>query len=326
MAKVVITQSVPQALLDPWRGVLGSAHQIEVSDSLDTAAFARSAQDAAALINLWHPVDAALLRLAPQARFIQQLSVGYDHLDLAALAQAGVLLANTPGGNTNGVAEHTILLMLSLLKRFPQAEQAARANFWATGMLQRAGIGDLSTATIGLIGFGTIGRAVAERLRPFGPRLLYTARHQADAATEARLGVHYTALPELLASASIISLHLPLSEQTRRLLGEREFAQMRPGALLVNTSRGSLLDEQALRQALAQGTLAGAALDVLEHEADGGNPFTDLPQVIVTPHIAGISQASVAQITKMGISNIARFLRGETPEYLVALPAREPGE
>jgi phosphoglycerate dehydrogenase-like enzyme len=320
MAKVVITQSVPPALLDQWRGVLGAEHQIEVSDSLDRAAFAHSASDAAALINLWHRVDAALLRLAPQVRFIQQLSVGYDHLDLAALAQAGVLLANTPGGNTSAVAEHTILLMLSLLKRFPQAEQAARANAWSTGAMQRASIGDLSTATVGLIGFGTIGRAVAERLRPFGPRLLYTARRQADADTEARLGAQYTSLPELLASASIISLHLPLSEQTRHLLGAPEFAQMRPGALLVNTARGSLIDEQALRQALTQGTLAGAALDVLEREEDGGNPFTDLPQVIVTPHIAGISQASVAQITRMGITNIARFLRGEPPEHLVALP------
>ena len=317
MAKVVITQAVPQALLDQWRSVLGPEHELEVSNSLDRAAFARSAHDALVLINLWQRVDAALLELAPQARFIQQLSVGYDHLDLGALARAGVQLAHTPGGNTTAVAEHTLLLMLSLLKRFQQAEQATRANTWPTGALQRAGIGDLATATVGLIGFGAIGQAVAERLRPFGPRLLYTARNQLDAATEARLGVSYTSLPELLAAASIISLHVPLSEQTHHLLGEGAFAQMRPGALLVNTARGSLIDEQALRQALTQGTLAGAALDVLEHEADGGNPFTDLPQVLVTPHIAGISRASVAQITHMGISNVARFLRGETPAYLV---------
>jgi glyoxylate reductase len=317
MAKVVITQPVPQALLDQWRSVLGPAHQLEVSNSLDVAAFARSARDAVVLINLWQRIDASLLAMVPQVRFIQQLSVGYDHLDLAALERAGVLLAHTPGGNTNAVAEHTILLMLSLLKRFVQAEQATRANTWPTGALQRAGIGDLATATVGLIGFGTIGRAVAERLRPFGPRLLYTTRHQVDAATEERLGASYTSLPELLASASLISLHVPLNEQTHHLLGTQAFALMRPGALLVNTARGRLIDEQALRQALTQGTLAGAALDVLEHEVDGGNPFTDLPQVLVTPHIAGISQASVAQITHMGISNVARFLRGEVPAYLV---------
>lgn len=317
MAKVVITQPVPQALLDQWRSVVGPAHQLEVSNSLDVAAFARSAHDAVALINLWQRVDAALLEVVPQVRFIQQLSVGYDHLDVAALERAGVLLAHTPGGNTNAVAEHTVLLMLSLLKRFVQAEQATRANTWPTGTLQRAGIGDLATATVGLVGFGAIGRAVAERLRPFGPRLLYTARHQINPAIEERLGASYMSLPELLASASLISLHVPLTEQTHHLLGTQAFALMRPGALLVNTARGRLIDEQALRQALTQGTLAGAALDVLEHEIDGGNPFTDLPQVLVTPHIAGISQASVAQIANMGIGNIARFLRGETPAYLV---------
>jgi len=325
MAKVIITQPLPPALLEQWRGVLGPAHQIEVSNSADLAGFAQSTADAAALINLWQGVDTALLQVVPQVRFIQQLSVGYDHLDLAAIAQAGVLLANTPGGNTTGVAEHTILLMLALLKRFPQAEQAARANTWATFTLQQAGLGDLATATVGLIGFGTIGRAVAERLRPFGPRLLYTARHRADAATETRLGAQYVSLSELLASASIISLHLPLDGQTRHLLGQQEFAAMRPGALLVNTARGALIDEQALRQAITDGRLAGAALDVLEQEVDGGNPFTDLPQVIVTPHIAGISRASVAQITQMGINNIARFLRGESPEHLVALPS-SPGD
>lgn len=317
MAKVVITQSVPQALLDQWRSALGPAHQLEVSNSLDVAAFARGAHDAVALINLWQRVDASLLEVVPQVRFIQQLSVGYDHLDVAALERAGVLLAHTPGGNTNAVAEHTILLMLSLLKRFVQAEQATRANTWPTGALQRAGIGDLATATVGLVGFGAIGQAVAERLRPFGPRLLYAARHRVDAATEERLGVSYTSLPELLSSASLISLHVPLTEQTHHLLGTQAFALMRPGTLLVNTARGRLIDEQALRQALTQGTLAGAALDVLEHEIDEGNPFTDLPQVLVTPHIAGISQASVAQITSMGIGNVARFLRGETPAYLV---------
>ncbi|HEX6779322.1 MAG TPA: NAD(P)-dependent oxidoreductase [Ktedonobacterales bacterium] len=317
MAKVVVTQPVPQALLDQWRGTLGPAHQIEVSNSLDAAAFARCAHDAVALINLWQRVDAALLQLVPQVRFIQQLSVGYDHLDLAALAQANVRLAHTPGGNTNAVAEHTVLLILSLLKRFVPAEQATRANTWPTGAMQRAGIGDLATATVGLVGLGRIGQAVAERLRLFGSRLLYTAQHQADAATEARLGVSYTSFPELLAAASIISLHVPLSEQTHHLLGARAFAQMRPGVLLVNTARGRLIDEQALRQALTQGIVAGAALDVLEREADGGNPFTDLPQVLVTPHIAGISQDSVAQITHMGISNVDRFLRGETPAYLV---------
>ncbi len=317
MAKVVITQPIPQPTLEQWRATLGLTHELAMVTTLDETEFAHHAQDAEVLMNLYRKLDAALLRLAPRVRFIQQFSVGYDHLDLAAIARAGILLANTPGANTEAVAEHTILLMLSLLKRFRQAEQSTRANKWETLPLLSAGIGDLATATVGLIGFGAIGRAVAARLRPFGPRILYTAPRRADQPTEEQLGVHYTTLPELLATASIISLHLPLNDQTRHLIGEREFAQMRPGALLINTSRGAIIDEQALLQALKRGTPGGAALDVLQQEREGGNPFTDLPNVIVTPHIAGVSQTALERVIHMGLTNVARFLKGEQPQHLV---------
>jgi len=142
-----------------------------------------------------------------------------------------------------------------------------------------------------------------------------------DPAAEQQFGVRYASLDDLLASSAIVSLHLPLTEATRGLIGEAELAKMPTGAFLVNTSRGELLDEAALRRAIVSGKLGGAGLDVLCNERPGGNPFTDLPQVIVTPHMAGGSRAAVERALQMAIANIARFLQGESPLDLIPMPS-----
>jgi D-3-phosphoglycerate dehydrogenase len=146
----------------------------------------------------------------------------------------------------------------------------------------------------------------------------YTARRRADAARESALGVAYATLPDLLSSSSIVSLHLPLSPDTRGLIGAAELAMMPAGSYLLNTSRGELVDKRALREAILSGHLAGAGLDVLEHESAGGNPFTDLPQVIITPHVAGATRGSTAQIIRMAVANVVRFLTGQPPLHLVS--------
>ncbi len=187
--------------------------------------------------------------------------------------------------------------------------------------LFQAGLGDLASTTVGLVGFGSIGRAVAQRLAPFGSRLQYTASHAVDPTTEQQFGVRYASLEDLLATSTIVSLHVPLTGATRGLIGEAELAKMPAGAFLVNTSRGEVLDESALRHAIESGKLGGAALDVLYNEGPGGNPFADLPQVIVTPHIAGGSRAAVERALQMALANVARFLRGEPPLDLVPMPS-----
>jgi phosphoglycerate dehydrogenase-like enzyme len=177
----------------------------------------------------------------------------------------------------------------------------------------QAGLGDIQGSTLGLIGLGSIGMAVAERLVAFGPRLLYTQRRRAAPDLEARLSVQYAGLEELLAASDIASVHVPLTESTRGLIGEPELARMRPGALLINTSRGEVVDEPALRRALESGRLGGAALDVLVDERDGGNPFADLPHVIVTPHVGGPSRAGTRRMIEESVANIKRYLAGEMP-------------
>ncbi len=151
--------------------------------------------------------------------------------------------------------------------------------------------------------------------------MLYTARHAVDAAVEQQYGVRYASLDDLLSSSTIVSLHLPLTEASRGLIGEAELAKMQQGAFLVNTSRGEMLDETALRRALVSGKLGGAALDVLVNESPGGNPFADLPQVIVTPHIAGASRAGVERALQMAMANMARFLRGEPLLDVIPVPS-----
>ncbi len=317
MPKVLLTEPIPHPLAQRLQALLPTDVDFDMVPTLEDADFAAHAADADVLLVLHRKIDASTLALAPRVRFVQRAGIGYDNLDIAALATAGVPVAYTPGANAAGVAEHTILLMLALLKRLTSAEQATRMGRWATNDLVQAGISDLAGATIGLVGLGNIGQAVAARLAGFGAELLYTSRHPVDHSTEARLSVTYRPLPALLAAAPIVSLHLPLTGESRGLIGEAQLAQMRPGALLINTSRGGIVDEGALLRSLASGHLGGAGLDVLEHEGNDHNPFANRADVIVTPHIAGASRASVQCIMQLAVANVVRFLAGQTPIDLV---------
>ena len=318
MSKLLITIPLPAAMGDSIKSLLPAGLEFDMVSSMEEEEFARRAAEADILfVPPIRKVDAKLLSLAPKVRFIQNLGVGYDNIDLKAISAAGVLASNAPGSNAIAVAEHTVLFILALMKHFSEAEHSTRAGQWNNLQLIQAGIIELAQATVGLVGLGAIGRATAERLQGFGPRLLYFARHRADPETEARLKLNYVTLPELLAEANFVSLHLSLNDETYHFMGEKELAQMRPRAFLVNTARGELVDESALRRAIESGHLGGAALDVLVHEAPGGNPFGDLPQVIVTPHIAGFSQATAGRVMQMALANVGRYLKGETPLHLI---------
>ena len=321
MPKVLLIDPIPPPLVERFRLMFPAGADLDIVPGYSEEDLARHAAETEILLVVQRKVDARLLSFVPRVRFVQRVGVGYDNLDLEALQATGIVAAYTPGANAVAVAEHTILLMLALLKRFAAAESATRQGGWPTVELFQAGIGELANTTVGLVGFGNIGRALAQRLAPFESRLLYTARHAVDPATEQQFGVRYASLDDLLASSTIVSLHLPLTGATRGLIGEAELAKMPAGAFLVNTSRGELLDEAALRLAIVSGKLGGAALDVLYNERPGGNPFADLPQVIVTPHVAGGSRAAIERALQMAMANVARFLRGESPLDLIPMPS-----
>ncbi len=321
MPRILLIDPLPPPLVERMRPMFPVDADLDIVSTLSEEELARHATETEILLDINRKVDAHLLSILPRVRFIQRVGVGYDNLDLEALKAAGVVAAYTPGANAVAVAEHTILLMLALLKRFPAAESATRQGGWPTMELFQAGLGELANTTVGLVGFGSIGRAVALRLAPFGSRLLYTARHAVDPATEQQFGVRYVSLNDLLTSSMIVSLHVPLTEATRKLIGEAEMSKMPLGSFLINTSRGEVIDEAALHRAIQGGKLAGAALDVLYNEGPGGNSFADLPQVIVTPHMAGGSRAAVERAIQMALANIARYLRGEPLLDLVPMPS-----
>jgi phosphoglycerate dehydrogenase-like enzyme len=316
MPKVLLIDPALAVATDRFRQILPASVEISATTSFDDDELARLAADADILVNARRRIDADMLGKAPRVSFIQLIGIGYDTVDLAAVASAGITVAYNPGVNATGVAEQTLMLMLALVKRLPWSEQASRAGQFATAELIGAGIDDLTGATVGLIGMGDIGTAVAERLIPFGPRIVYSTRRR-PSSEETRLGATWLPLAELLHESNIVSLHLPLTPETYHLLGDGELAAMPKGSYLINTARGGLVDEVALRQAVVREHLRGAALDVLEHETDGRNPFADLPAVIVTPHLGGGSRGSVSRMVERSAANISRFLAGEPVQDVI---------
>jgi phosphoglycerate dehydrogenase-like enzyme len=262
------------------------------------------------------PFDAAVLDGAgARLRVIARVGVGTDSIDLAAAARHDVAVCTTPGANTASSADHTLALMLAAIRRVPQHDRAVRAGEWlrtgsATGW-------ELARATVGLIGYGAIGREVHRRLAGFGARVLVHDPYLADAA-----GIERVGLERLLDASDVVSLHLPLTEDTRGLLDRARLARLRPHAVLVNTARGGLVDEAALADALERGTLRAAALDVLEHEPPDSARLLTLDSVIVTPHVAGLSEPSIREMTRRATDAVLAVLDGERPAGLVTAANR----
>jgi len=287
--------------------------------SFDDAEFARLAGDATILVNARRVVDAETLRMAPGVRMIQMIGAGIDPIDLDAAEAAGVAVAFNPGVNTIGAAEHTVMLMLALLKGLQASEMQTRDGTFAPGPMIARGIDDLADATVGLIGMGRIAQAVIQRLAPFGPDIVYHNRRPVPEVEDSH-GARWLPLDELLRVATIVTLHVPLTPETRGLIGTAELASMPRGAYLINAGRGGLVDEAALRDAIEQGHLAGAAIDVIENESEGVNRFADLPQVIVTPHLGGASRNSMRNTVDRCTANIRRFIAGEALADQVTAP------
>lgn len=318
--KLVLADYLPAFVGDQLRALLPDGVAFQSVQAQTDAELARCARDADVLLTVRAKVDVRTLALTPGVKFIQQMGTGYDNLDLAAIEAAGIAAANNPGFNASTVAEHTIMLMLVLLRRFAAAYEATRNGVFPNAAVVGANqpyMRELGDETVGLIGFGTIGQAVAERLAGFKPQVLYYARHQVNSETEARLCSRYAPLDELLANSGIVSLHLPSNTETRHMIGTAELAQMQPGALLINTSRGELIDESALRAAIVAGHVGGAGLDVVEAELTEVHPFGDLLQVIVTPHAAGVSRSSFPRMLRQTVENIDRYVKGEPVHNLL---------
>lgn len=269
-------------------------------------------------------VDARLIDSLPSLRLICSEGVAYNGIDCAAAAKRGVYVTNNAGGNASAVAEQAILLMLGLLRNVVAGDAAVRAGqqIQAKQAVFAHGEEDLGDQTVGIVGLGAIGQALAVRLRAFGCRVLYTSRHRKERA-ETELGVEWRALDQLLAESDIVSLNCAVAPETRGMADDAFFAAMRPDAYLVNTARGDLVNNEALVRALESGHLAGAGLDTVAPEpvlAD--NPLLHLSpeaarRVLFSPHVGGISTGSMRRMQQHMWANVRAIERGERPTCVV---------
>jgi len=257
---------------------------------------------------LWHvlkPCTAAMIAAAPRLRLIQKIGVGINTIDLDAARARNIPVCNMPGTNSRAVAELGIGLMLGVVKRLTRFDAGLRGGVWSDPMLQD-GIGELGGRTVGLVGYGSIPRLIAPILAAFGCRILYTARRDVpDALGERR------SLDALLADSDIVSLHVPLTPDTERMIDAAALARMKPDAILINTARGGLVDQPALIEALRTGRLGGAGLDVFATEpAAVDDPLFGLPNVVVTPHVAWITTGTFDRSFTIAAENCRRVAAG----------------
>jgi len=230
---------------------------------------------------------------------------GTDNVDLDACRRRGITVGHTPGVNAHAVAEHTLALMLALTRRIPSLDREVRSGQWPRGLLVQ-----LEGKTLGVVGLGAIGRRVASLAAPFGMNLL-AATWGEDAGRAAAVGARHVPIETLLQQSDIVSLHLRLSAETEAVINRARLALMKPGAFLLNTARGRLVDREALVDTLRHGHLAGAALDVFHEEPISANdPLLALPNVILTPHNAGMTQEVIDVGLLQTVENVRRFLQG----------------
>ena len=270
-------------------------------------------------------VTAELIGQMPALRLIQCDGVGCDRIDLEAARRRGIFVCNNAGCNADTVAELSVTLMSMLLHRTLWGDRMMKAGLHeqAIHSLEVDVPPDLSVSAVGLVGLGHIAKATARRLRVNGSRVFYYARHRRPPEEEEELGVSYLPLLALAERCDIISLHLPATAESRHLLDRAFFAHVKPGAFLVNTARGAVVDDEALCEAVRNGRLAGAALDAYEPEPAGaGHPLVRLAaefpdRIILCPHQGGVSQASFRRAVQMVYENLDRLLAGDRPERVV---------
>ncbi|MDF3059951.1 MAG: hypothetical protein K0S06_60 [Microvirga sp.] len=320
MKRVLYNSCGDEALYAMIREAAAGRCEVVGLASDDDAERIERLRQADAVVVASKPLTRRLIEAGERLAFVHHQGVGYhDTIDTAALAERRIPLAITPGGTTVGVAEHTVMLILAMLRRLPFADAELRQGRFHINALRPVSR-ELRGRTVGLLGAGRIGRAVAERLKPFGVKLIYFDPAGVPPEVERALSIERRSFEALLAEADILTLHLPLTAPTRRVIDAAALARMKPGAYLVNTSRGGLVDEPALVSALKEGRLAGAALDVFDPEPpEIHNPLYAMSNVVLTPHVSAGTRDAFMEKMRFVFDNLERFWRGEPVEHLVDL-------
>jgi lactate dehydrogenase-like 2-hydroxyacid dehydrogenase len=311
--RVFVTRRLPGDTLDRLAGDLDVDVWPEPFPPPDDA-FRESATLAEGLLcMLTDRIDATLLAACPRLRVVSQMAVGVDNIDVAAATARGIPVGHTPGVLTETTADLAFALLLAVARRVVEADRFVREGRWTTwdpgGLLGR----DVHRSTLGIVGMGAIGRSVARRASGFAMRILYTSRTPRDVS-----GATFVPLDELLSQSDFVTLHCALTPETHHLIGERELRLMKPTAMLVNTSRGPVVDQVALARALREGWIAGAGVDVTEVEPIPlDDPLLAAPNCVVLPHIGSATVRTRARMAEMAVANLLAGLRGEPLPHCV---------
>jgi glyoxylate reductase len=318
-ARIVVTRRIPEPAIELLEGA-GEVWVSPVDRPLATGELHAAVARADGVVTLLHDrVDDAFLDAAGAGlRIVANVAVGYDNIDVPACARRGVVVSNTPGVLTEATADLAFALILMATRRLGEGERLIRARTpWSWSMFFMLGSG-IQGKTLGIVGLGKIGLATARRARAFGMEIAYAGRRRAPVEVETELAARFLPLEELLAQSDVVSLHCPLSGETRHLIDAEALERMKPSAFLVNTTRGPVVDEAALAEALRAGTIAGAGLDVFEREPEVHGTLLGLENVVLVPHLGS---ATVETRTAMGVlaaRNVVAALRGGAPITPVA--------
>lgn len=319
---IVFAQGIemPADILEQARSMKPEGFEMQMLGPRATAAdIATAIREAEYLVGFPRYLPDEAYAAAKRLKLLQVLSAGYDFLNINGARKARIPICSNGGANSVAVAEHAIMLMLAVYRKLVTFHQNVANGHWHHGIPRTVGIYELEGKTVGLVGLGNIGRQVARRIKAFDTRVIYYDAFRARAEDEARLGVEYVALNTLLETADVVSLHVPLNDDTRKMIDAKALGRMKREAILINTCRGEVVDEKALIEVLESGRILGAGLDTQEKEpADPANPLLKLANVTLTPHSAGPTVDSYRKRFHNGYANIERVARGERPLWVIA--------
>ena len=315
--RILFAPKQSEAVMEIARNLTPPGFELVVAD-IGTPEFYEAAPTVEFYLGLARQMGGEFFRSATKLRLVQLLSAGYDHVDIEAARKAKVPVSNNGGANAIAVAEHTIMLMLAVYKRIVRFHNDVVAGKWRAGNPNDSRVYELAGKTLGIVGLGNIGKKVARRAAAFDMKIQYYDIVRLNEDQEDALGVRFALFEELLRSSDVLSLHVPLTDGTRRIMGAREFALMKPGAILVNTCRGPVVDEDALHRALTGKQIAGAGLDVFVEEPPKPNhPLFALPNVTLSPHSAGPTWENWTARFRNGFDNIQRVAAGDKPRWVI---------
>lgn len=271
----------------------------------------------AVVCQLSGPVTKDVIDHNPNLKLIANIAVGYDNIDVEQASKKGILVLNTPGVLDDSTADIAFALLIATARRIVEADKFVRAGKWKGFGLDLMLGADLANKTVGIIGFGRIGQAFARRCLGFGMKVIYSQRNPADAQIETDLKATYVSLDELLASSDFISIHCPLTKDTHHFIDERALSLVKPGCILVNTSRGPVVDTNALIAALKKSKLRGAGLDVYENEPDVPEELIALENVVLLPHIGSATEATRVKMADLAVDGLISAFSGKMPDNVV---------